>query len=437
MSKKRDPSLVADPRPDLATRVMVVLAWLVTAAMLIVPLAAAPDLLDRFRAIKETILRGEGILGLFLVVAAVAMGGTARLREMLQERAVVAITFAGLLWAGITTLTSVHRPWSGESLISVVTSLLVFVAAWYAAPRISLAILDVLVPAVLINTLLAAAQEHGLYQPFAVDPNTYRHLTATALLGNPNIVGSYMVLVAVTLAAAAVRIPGWRRWLYSFGTICAVSGVFVSRTRTAMIALLVGLAVLALTLSAKRALALGGVLTILFGAGYFLGVRAIRRVVAIPANVAKVGWEVASSGRVTPALVAIEMFRDHPWTGVGLGAFKFEYMPYQIVVRQRYGSGLRGVGMTSFGETHNDHLQLLAETGAPGYLLFLGAMVILIRSVRRSPPGDGAREVARTVVVPLAATFLVLCLAQFPLHVAITRHFLMTVAGILVGWSRK
>jgi O-antigen ligase len=437
MSAKRDPSLVADARPDLATRVMVVLAWLVTAAMLIVPLAVTPDLLDRFRVIKESIMRAEGIVGLFLIVVAAALGGTVRLREMARERLIVGILLAGLVWTSITTSSSTHLLWSLDSLASVVTSLLVFVTVWYAAPRISLTILDVLVPALLINTAVAAAQEYDIHQPFTVDPLTAHHLTATALIGNPNIVGSYMVLIAVALAGAAVRIRGWRRWLYSIGTICAVSGVFVSRTRTAMIALLVGLAVLAVTLSAKRALALGGVLAILFGAGYCSGVRVIRRVVALPGNVARVGWEVASSGRITPALVAIQMFRDHPLTGVGPGAFRFEYMPYQIEVRRRHGSELRDVGMTNFGETHNDHLQLLAETGLPGYLLFLGGVAILIRTARKSPPGDERREVARAVVLPLAATFLVLCLAQFPLHVAITRHFLMTVAGILAGWSRR
>lgn len=436
MPAKYDPDLVAT-RPDFATRVMVVLAWLVTAGVLIVPLAAAPDLLDRFRVVKESITRAEGILGLFLIVVAVAFGNPERVREMLRQRAVVAIVVAGLVWGGITTLTSTNRLLSIDAFVTLLTSTLVFLMVWYAAPRISLVILDVLVPAVLINTVLAALQEYGLYQPFYADLNSYHHHTATALIGNPNIVGSYMVLAAIALAVAALRIPGWRRWLYTFGAFCAISGVFVSRTRTALIALMVGLVLLAFTLAARRALAFGLLLLFLFGAGYFSGVRVIRRVVTLPERIAEVGWEVTSSGRLTPALVALKMFRDHPITGVGSGAYAFLYMPYQVRVRQQYGEKVRGVGATSFGEAHNDHLQLLAETGLPGYVLFLGAVGILIRVSRRASPSDERHDVARTIALPLAATLTVLCLAQFPLHVAVTRQLLMTMAGLVVGWSRR
>lgn len=436
MPAKRDPDLMA-ARPDFATRVMVVLAWLVTAATLIVPLAAAPDLLDRFRILKEAITRAEGILGLFLIVVATALGNADRIREMLRARAVVAIVIAGVVWTAVMTVTSSHRPSSIESLVSVITSVLVFMTVWYAAPRLSLTILDVLVPAVLINTVFAALQEYGLYQPFYIDPLSYRHLSATALIGNPNIVGSYMALAAIPLATAAVRIHGWRRWWYTFGAFCAVSGVFVSRTTTAVIALMVGLAVLAFTLAARRALAFALLLVLLFGIGYLSDMRVILRLVALPERIATEGWEVASSGRMTPALVALQMVRDHPVTGVGPGAYQFQYMSYQVRVRQQYGGRVRGVGATSFGEAHNDHLQLLAETGLPGYLLFLGTLGILIRTARRTAPTDERHGIARTMALPLAAAFAVLCLAQFPLHVAVTRQLLMTIAGLLVGWSRR
>lgn len=437
MPAKRDPSPVAaGPRPDLATRVMVVLAWLVTAATLIVPLAVTPDLLDRFRVIKESITRSEGILGLFLIVLAAAFGGVERLREMLRERAIVAITVAGVVWAGVTSLTSTHRLLSVESFVTMLTSTIVFLIVWYAAPRISLTILDVLVPAALINTLLAALQEYGLYQPFTVDPDTYRHLTATALIGNPNIVGSYLALVAVILAAAAARIGGARRWLYALGAFFTAAGVFVSQTRTAVIALMAGLVLLAIGRSVKRAALVGLGLAVLFGAGAALNMRVIKRLTALPRSISTRGLEAVTSGRVTPAVAALEMFRDHPATGVGPGTYGFQYMAYHVRVREKHVLAGEGVRPTSFGEAHNDHLQLLAETGLPGYLLFLTAVAVVARAGRRADDTPRAR-IARGLAVPLTGTFLVLCLAQFPLHVAVTRHLVMTMAGLIVGWSRR
>jgi hypothetical protein len=42
----------------------------------------------------------------------------------------------------------------------------------------------------------------------------------------------------------------------------------------------------------------------------------------------------------------------------------------------------------------------------------------------------------RAIAIPAAIALLVLCLAQFPLHVAATRQLVVTLAGLIVGWSR-
>ena len=64
----------------------------------------------------------------------------------------------GVVWTGITALLSTHRGLSADSFVSVLTSALLFIAVWYAAPRISLVAVDMLLPVVAINAALAAAQ---------------------------------------------------------------------------------------------------------------------------------------------------------------------------------------------------------------------------------------------------------------------------------------
>lgn len=415
---------------------MSALGWMATVALALVPLAVNPDLLDRYRVLKESLVRTEGIVGGVLLVAAAALAGTRRFRELLRERPVVIVTAAGVFWALVTTIFSTHRAHSVDSLVTLLTSAIVFVMAWYAAPRISLLILDLLVPVAILNVALVTMQEYGIRQPFYFDPLLSRHLTATGLIDNPNVVGSYMTLLTVIFAAAALRVPGWRRWLYTLGAIVTTAGVLVSQTRTAFIALIAGLLLLAVGRSVKRIVVAVTAVAILFGAGVYLKNPAVMNVLALPQRVRTESLEVATSGRAAPVAAALQMMRDHPLTGVGPGAFKYHFMRYKSLVVDRYPRTLRGTTGTNFGEAHNDHAQLLAETGLPGYLLFLATIFVIVRAVRERKTTDARSSIARGIALPLAGTLLVLALAQFPLYVAITRQLLVTMAGLLIGWSR-
>ena len=346
----------------------------------------------------------------------------------------------GVAWTGLTALLSTYRDLSSDSFVSVLTSALLFLAVWYAAPRISLAIIDLLVPVVMINAALAAVQEYAIFDPFLHDdPELAQHLKATGLIGNPNVVGSFMALAAVILSVAAARARGLRRWLYLLGALVATASVLVSLTRTALFALAAGLVLLAIGPSRRRAAAVIVAVALLLGAGVLFRVPLVMRVMEVPKLAREGGLEVASSGRVAPALAAWEMFRDRPLTGVGPGAYRHGYTEYKTRVRRQYGAAIAGTTPTTFADAHNDHLQLLAEVGLPGYLLFVAFLVALWLATRRGERDDDdvRRRIARTLVVPLGGAFVVLALAQFPLHLAVTRHLLVTFAGLAIGWSRS
>jgi O-antigen ligase len=409
------------------------MALLSGAAVVVIALVVAPDLLDRFRLIKEGAFRAEAILGLLLLTIAIAFGGSERVREILARRAVVAVAAAILLWTLITAATSTNRMLSAESLITVAASLVVFFLAWYAAPRMPLLVLDVLVPLAVFITIFAALQERGIWQPFSSSLPFYeQHLGSSATIGNPNIVGSYLAIVAIVLAAAALEVTALRRWLYALGAVAALAGVVGSLTRTAVIAAAVALVAIGFLRSWKWALVATVVIAGAFGIAAAAGVPAVKRITDIPQQVAQGRWDLAFTERVQAFLAAYEMWRAKPVTGVGPGAFKFNYMPYRIALEGRYDERLLQGGGGNFGETHNDHLQLLAETGVPGYLLFLAALVLL---ARRSGTSDDPRaRVARAIGIPLAVVIFVLCIAQFPLQVAVTRHLMVTLAGLIIGW---
>jgi O-antigen ligase len=417
-------------------------AWLATLGLLVVPLACAPALIDRFRVVKESVSRAEAILGLLLVVIALALGATPRLREMLRERAVFAIAIGGIMWAAITTATSTHRLLSIETLASVIAAIVLFLVVWFAAPRVTLVAIDLLVPAAAINAVLAALQEYSIYNPFEVHPDVSAHLAATALIGNPNIVGSYLALVAVILVAAASAVPGLRRAWYGLGALFAIGGVLVSDTETAVLALTAGLGLLAIGRSWKRAAAVALALAMILGIGIFLRVPVIMDLLALPQRIQSQGLEIALSGRVAPAMVALHMTREHPITGTGPGTYGYHFMAERSRLTAE-SNGRIDIGLgVNFGEVHNDHLQLLAESGIPGYLLFLGALVAILWTAQTLCGGSGGggsgerRRFVRALAFPLAGAFFVLCLAQFPLQVAVTRHLILTMAALIVGWSR-
>lgn len=426
-----------EQRSNREDKLMLALACLSAACLLVVPLAVLPDTIDRFRVIKESISRAEGILGLFLLAVGLAFAGSGRFREMLRERAVAGILAAGIVWAVVATLASTHRGHSTESLITFLTCVLVFVTTWYAAPRIPLLVVDLLVIPALANVVLVALQEYAIYQPFRTTPGLSRHMSSTGLIGNPNIVGSYFALLAIVFTVSAMYAQGGRRWWQAFGALTAIAGIVVSQTRTAVVALIAGLLLLAIGRSVKRASFAAAAIVALIGIGIALELPAITRLLALPRAVARHGLSVATSGRVAPALAGLEMAYEHPLTGVGPGAYKYQYMPYKVQVRKKFG-GLMGKAVeNNFGEAHNDHVQILAETGVAGYLLFLGTVIVVVQVVRRGDRVDVRSRIAAYAALPLAGSLLVLCLAQFPLYVPVTRHLLFTMAGLLLGWSRS
>jgi O-antigen ligase len=89
----------------------------------------------------------------------------------------------------------------------------------------------------------------------------------------------------------------------------------------------------------------------------------------------------------------------------------------------------------NWGEVHNDHLQVAAETGLPGYALFLGAIAICAGK-RRTIASTAESAFARAMRWPLATLIFVLCLAQFPLELAAPRLMLLTIGALCLTWDR-
>lgn len=109
-------------------------------------------------------------------------------------------------------------------------------------------------------------------------------------------------------------------------------------------------------------------------------------------------------------LSALEMVRERPWTGFGMGAFENGYLAHA-----QFDIGAR------VDHAHNDWAEWGAEGGAPLFLAVLASGMWLLRAALRHPWGLG---------VPFV---LLHCLVDFPMRIPGVAVFFFVLAGALVA----
>jgi O-antigen ligase len=420
--------------------------WLIALTLLgtgivLIPIFYTGGAVETFRLPKEMAFRAEAIaLALTGVFAATA--AHARWRETLRTipRREWFLLGAIAVWCVVTTLTSSNRPLSEASLVTVAAALVVYVATRIIAPALRMPVLFVVFAGAFANAVVVTLQELRIWNPFVFPPEITGHGQSVGLLGNANDVGTLLAGPAVVALIASVAVRGWQRLLYGIAAALLFTGVAMSQTRTAMIAFAAGIIVAALLRPWRQAIAVA-VLLMIFAAV------ALRPSTGIGANFTRLvtaahqrDYPILFSERAVPFLSAIEMLRANPVVGVGPGGFKYHFMLTRLALEKRYPpSWTRGWPM-NFGETHNDHLQVAAETGLPGYALLFAAIAYLAIPSRRRrddvAPRTPEQTVGHAIRAPLAATFFVIALAQFPLQLAAPRLMFLTLGAIAISWDR-
>jgi len=381
---------------------------------------------DPFRLPKQLVL-----IALAIVCAAITTIGLV-LREIdwpSDLRLPLGIAATALAWATASAITSTSPAQSIEALIWGASVTALFLVAAFALRGIRVTVLaTVLFIPGLINACLLLLQAFEIWNPWVFEEGMGRRLMWNGLLGNPNDVGAY--LAVVTLFAIALSATT-KSWLYL--VIAGVTGaaLLATETLTAILALSAALIAMAILWKPRFGVIVGIVAPPLIVAALLL-LPTTRVRISNNAHSVRAGtWGALMSGRLPAFAAALEMFRDHPLLGVGPGCFKFNYVSYYATIEHNHPHLLPDspTGVI-FAQTHNDHLQLLAETGFPVYFLVVAGIGFL--SVRTFRRGQG---IARLLAIPLAILIMVTMLAGFPLQLAAPVWTYIVLGGGCLAWS--
>ncbi len=210
----------------------------------------------------------------------------------------------------------------------------------------------------------------------------------------------------VPLVLGKVRRERW--FAVAIFALLPIVALFLSASRGGILSFGAEIGVLALLMVLRRAggrhvLAGGVVLLLAFLLVSWLGVRQILERFSSMQSL-----EVTVGKRATMRLDAWHIFRDHPWSGTGLGTLPLVFPAYESLYDGKI-----------VNHAHNDYLEMLADTGVAGALCcawFLGALFFV--SLKQLLVTDNSFAAALHLSGLVACCgFLVHSFVDFNLHI--------------------
>lgn len=415
---------------------------LMVALMVLVPLVVMPGLREAFRLPKEVV--GSALA---LAAALVLVGAGA-----LMPRAAGA--------AACPADEERHRRWRRLGLGSLFVFLAITAAGWWhsAHPErvasATRALLAAIVPLAVWSTLMdrarlvrilewsilpglvlsavGLAQALGIYQPFDfITVGMSSRESVTSLAGNPGDFSAFLILPLLAATVRAVRRSRHRIW-WSAAAAVILLGLLAGQTITSLVAAAVGGAVVATRSFGGRrtGIVLGAAL--LLGAGLATVWGPLRlRVEEKAGALVRGDLNDLLTGRLDGWRAALHLGTEAPWTGVGLGCYGAEFTRARLELMDQGVAFYSRHTFSTFGNAHNELLEVFAETGAPGLVVALVGLVAAGVLMRRSWADPAA-------LVPIAflAAVLVLAMTNFPLRIAITSWPALVALAALAAANR-
>ena len=140
--------------------------------------------------------------------------------------------------------------------------------------------------------------------------------------------------------------------------------------------------------------------------------------------------------RVWDWWVGWHMVADHPVTGIGIGDYKREFLPYkaEFLQTERGAYFQNEVGhIQRAAQAHNEYVQMTAEMGIVGALatavLIVGLIIGAVRRIRQA--GERWQRLALLGLFGGVVAFMSDSIFSFPLHLPANALALVTLVGLI------
>jgi O-antigen ligase len=299
-----------------------------------------------------------GILASGIGILAIIAKGRVRRPGLGHALMALFVTWAALsyLWSDDPEGTLVEVGVYGRSLIMVW-----LIWEFSSAEREQIRLLQAYVLGTFVSSI------DTLYQFLSHKEAAYQRYAGAG--SNPDDLGLIMALSIPVSYYLMIQIKGRTAWLYRIQLILAGTSILLSAARGSVLAALVGLSIVPLTsrrLTRHQKLVTVPATALLVCAGlFFVPTTSLERLSAIPKELA----QGTLSGRTFIWVAGFEVFREHPFLGVGAGAFSQSVLP-SLLSRQ---------------VAHNTLLSLLVELGVIGLGLFCALLGVLVLSANELP----------------------------------------------------
>lgn len=222
----------------------------------------------------------------------------------------------------------------------------------------------------------------------------------TGLAGNRNLIGGFFTISYCIPAYLAIQSEGKWKWFGILTALLSFVAVILSQTRTAWVVLFSFMLLLPIgwvLIQGKQSikglikpaiLSLVGIIIIGVVAILFAPDNIKKQITERIGIVEKGSTEASSSfnTRINTWGQTFNLFKDHPIVGVGAGNWKLAIPKYGTVDQAKKGD-------TKRINTHNLYLQVLSETGAIGFIMFILMFYFLFLGVFKLIKSNNKNEI--------------------------------------------
>jgi len=254
----------------------------------------------------------------------------------------------------------------------------------------------------LVVVLLVAASLASLLAFLTATEGRLDHLSG-ALRNHQLLAGLLCLSLPVVLVVSQMDEEPWRRYAAQAAAVVVIAGLLVSKNRSAWLGTVVAIIVLAVLyvrftrrgqpISIRSHQLLLPLITILLAGGLVFAVAQIqgglgKRAISLSrlTNDASFQWRLAMWNK------GIRMANERPLTGWGIGAYPIQQaLFFHPAAPSREQRAILATGPRLTENAHNTYVQLAAELGYPGLLLYLAVFgaffYTTIKGLRSIRPG--------------------------------------------------